>query len=69
MKAVVWHGVGDIRLDEVPEPTQGAGDAGPARGGRGPRDPHGRQRRLRAEPALPEGGAPDANNRGGNRCE
>ncbi|NQX03239.1 alcohol dehydrogenase catalytic domain-containing protein [Rathayibacter sp. VKM Ac-2856] len=21
MKAVVWHGVGDIRLDEVPEPT------------------------------------------------
>lgn len=21
MKAVVWHGIGDIRLDEVPEPT------------------------------------------------
>lgn len=21
MKAVVWHGVGDIRLEEVPEPT------------------------------------------------
>jgi threonine dehydrogenase-like Zn-dependent dehydrogenase len=20
MKAVVWHGVGDIRLDDVPEP-------------------------------------------------
>lgn len=28
MKAVVWHGVGDIRLDEVPEPTiQGPYDA------------------------------------------
>lgn len=21
MKAVVWHGIGDIRLDDVPEPT------------------------------------------------
>jgi threonine dehydrogenase-like Zn-dependent dehydrogenase len=21
MKAVVWHGVGDIRLDDVPDPT------------------------------------------------
>jgi threonine dehydrogenase-like Zn-dependent dehydrogenase len=21
MKAVVWHGVGDVRLDEVPDPT------------------------------------------------
>ncbi len=21
MKAIVWHGVGDIRLDEVPDPT------------------------------------------------
>jgi threonine dehydrogenase-like Zn-dependent dehydrogenase len=21
MKAVVWHGIGDIRLDEVPKPT------------------------------------------------
>jgi threonine dehydrogenase-like Zn-dependent dehydrogenase len=21
MKAVVWHGVGDIRVDEVPDPT------------------------------------------------
>ncbi len=20
MKAVVWHGIGDIRLDEVPDP-------------------------------------------------
>lgn len=21
MKAVVWHGIGDIRLDDVPKPT------------------------------------------------
>ena len=21
MNAVVWHGIGDIRLDEVPDPT------------------------------------------------
>jgi threonine dehydrogenase-like Zn-dependent dehydrogenase len=28
MKAVVWHGVGDIRLDDVPEPAiQGPDDA------------------------------------------
>lgn len=21
MKAIVWHGIGDIRLDEVPDPS------------------------------------------------
>jgi len=28
MKAIVWHGIGDIRLDEVPDPSiEGANDA------------------------------------------